>query len=146
MAAPKGNNFNPKGRPQKPIDWEEFQKLCEIQCTQLEMASFFGISPDTLSDRTKDYYQEDYSIIYKRFSEGGKCSLRRTQLKLAQKNTAMSIWLGKQWLGQKENIPETQVNDEINKRFVDVMSQIMSLQSSARKIDASSINSDIKSE
>ena len=31
-------------------------------------------------------------------------SLRRMQYKLAEKNTAMAIFLGKQYLGQKDNI------------------------------------------
>ncbi len=31
-------------------------------------------------------------------------SLRRTQFKLAEKNPTMAIWLGKQYLGQRDNI------------------------------------------
>ena len=31
-------------------------------------------------------------------------SLRRTQFKLAEKNPTMAIWLGKQQLGQRDNI------------------------------------------
>lgn len=102
MAAPKGNNFNPKGRPQKPIDWEEFEKLCALQCTSEEIASFLGIVKDTLYDRVKLQYGDDYSSIYKRFAESGKCSLRRNQFVLSKKNASMAIWLGKQWLGQKD--------------------------------------------
>lgn len=30
--------------------------------------------------------------------------MRRYQWKLAEKNTAMAIWLGKQMLGQKDNV------------------------------------------
>jgi hypothetical protein len=37
------------------------------------------------------------------FSEGGKASLRRRQWELAQKNTAMAIFLGKQYLGQRDS-------------------------------------------
>lgn len=94
---------NPAGRPPKEINWVEFEKLCELQCTQSEIASFFGCHPNTLSDRVKDEYEgEDYSTVYKKFSESGKCSLRRAQFKLAHKNSSMAIWLGKQWLGQKD--------------------------------------------
>ena len=31
-------------------------------------------------------------------------SLRRNQWKLAEKNTTMAIWLGKQYLNQKDNV------------------------------------------
>jgi len=92
----------PTGRPEKEIDWAVFEQLCHIQCTQSEMASFFKVHPETLADRTEKQFGETYSIMYKRFSEGGKSSLRRMQWKLAQKNTAMAIWLGKQYLGQKD--------------------------------------------
>lgn len=93
---------NPVGRPQKPIDWDEFEKLCAMQCTQEEMAGFFQVHRDTLSDRVVSNYGEEYSTIYKRFAEGGKCSLRRAQFKLAMKNSSMAIWLGKNWLDQKD--------------------------------------------
>jgi len=93
---------NPTGRPEKEIDWTMFEQLCHIQCTQSEIASFFKIHHDTLAYRTTAHYGESYSDVYKRYSDGGKMSLRRMQLKLAQKNAAMAIWLGKQYLGQKD--------------------------------------------
>ena len=128
MAAEKGNNYNPYGRPQKPIDWKLFEELCFIQCTQSEIASVLKLHPDTVREKAQDYYQHDFSTIYKELSEGGKASMRRTQLKLSQKNTAMSIWLGKQYLGQKDNALETMVHDEVDKRFNAVMDQLSSLQ------------------
>jgi len=97
---------NPVGRPEKEINWNEFEKLCELQCTQSEIASFLHVSKDTLSDRVGERYGEDYSTTYKKYSESGKCSLRRTQFKLSQKNTSMAIWLGKQWLSQKDHSKE----------------------------------------
>lgn len=36
------------GRPKIEIDFAEVDKLCQIQCTGEEIASFFGISYDTL--------------------------------------------------------------------------------------------------
>lgn len=146
MAAPKGNNFNPKGRPHKPIDWEEFEKLCGLQCTQSEMASWFHILPETLSIRVAEHYGEDYPTVYKKFSEHGKCSLRRLQLKHAQKNTSMAIFLGKQkqWLGQSDTPLEQIVSDVLEKKFDSVMSQIKETQQ-ARKISATTLNAEAKS-
>jgi hypothetical protein len=99
-----------KGRPPKVIDWRVFEQLCEIQCTASEIASVLRMCEDTLYVRVNKEYGEHYSVIYKRFSEAGKCSLRRFQFKLAQKNTSMAIWLGKQWLGQKD-ISREEVKD-----------------------------------
>lgn len=97
---------NPSGRPPKEINWSEFEKLCEIQCTQSEIASIFNIHRETLNLKISEHYGEDFPTIYKKYSEVGKSSLRRTQFKLAQKNTSMAIWLGKQWLGQKDHSKE----------------------------------------
>jgi len=95
----------PVGPPPKPIDWELFEQLCGIQCTQPEIASMLKVSDDTLRKKVLDNYGEKYSEIYKRFSESGKCSLRRNQFVLSKTNAAMAIWLGKQYLGQKEPDP-----------------------------------------
>jgi len=128
MAAPKGNNFNPKGRSKKEIDWEEFEKLCALQCTQSEIASFLKIHPNTLSDRVIDKYEEDYSTVYKKYSETGKCSLRRHQFVLSKKNAAMAIWLGKQWLGQKDTIQEMIVTNDLLERHDAIMNQLKQVQ------------------
>lgn len=115
MPAPSNNNFNPEGRPKKEIDWNLFEQLCAIQCTQEEIASMLKVHADTLRDRAKQYYEEeDYSSIYKKFSETGKCSLRRNQFVLSKKNSAMAIWLGKIWLGQSD---KSEIADEIAKQL-----------------------------
>ena len=90
------------GRPQKNINWDLFEQLCGLQCTQSEAASCLGVHPNTISDRVADHYGEDYSTVYKKFSENGKCSVRRNQFVLSKKNASMAIWLGKIWLGQKD--------------------------------------------
>lgn len=98
------------GRPKKEIDKDQFEKLCYLQCTLTEIASFFNCSEDTIENWCKrTYTNEDdqpmtFSEVYKIHSAGGKISLRRWQFKLAEHNTSMAIWLGKQLLGQKDNM------------------------------------------
>ena len=83
------------GRPKHPIDEAEVLKLAALQCTLEEMATFFDC---------------DISTIQKRFSkkiakarEQGRISLRHKQMQKAMSgNVVMLIWLGKQWLGQRE--------------------------------------------
>lgn len=85
------------GRPKKVIDYESVEKLAMLMCTEEEIANYLGISARTLQ---KD---EEFLRIYKKGLDFGKMSLRRTQFKLAQKSSAMAIFLGKQYLGQSDD-------------------------------------------
>ena len=84
------------GRPKKyNIDTHQVEQLAGFGCSNTEMASFFGCSPDLLE---KSY--SEFLIIGR---EGGKIRLRQYQWAAAKKgNVAMLIWLGKQMLGQSD--------------------------------------------
>ena len=103
------------GRPKKEIDYDAVEKLANIQCTQEEIASFLNLSIRTLQR------DAEFCRLYKKGRENGKMSLRRMQFKLAEKNTSMAIFLGKQYLGQRDavevnNTEElTKVNELLNK-------------------------------
>jgi len=74
--------------------------LAKIQCTQGEAAAVLGISRPTMVALLK----RD-KVARERWDNGlesGKASLRRNQFKLSETNAAMAIWLGKQYLGQRE--------------------------------------------
>lgn len=131
MAAAKGNCYNPDGRPPKDFDWVQFEELCYLQCTQEEIANVLKTTKETLIDAIKRKYNQDFPTVYKRFSAGGKMSLRRTQFKLAQKNTAMAIWLGKNYLDQKENQPVQIVTEEILINYEQMIHQLRALQAKA---------------
>jgi hypothetical protein len=103
---------NPKmGRPKIDIDIDQFEKLCNIQCTKEEIAGWFNCSEDTIENFCKKEYKETFSAVFKRHSGKGKVSLRRNQFKLSETNVTMAIFLGKQYLGQKDVI-ETYNNFE----------------------------------
>ena len=95
------------GRPQKEIDKKIFENLCGLQCTLEEIAGVFDCSADTIERWCKREYKETFAETYKKHSAKGKMSLRRIQFKLAEKSAAMAIFLGKNYLGQKDNIIET---------------------------------------
>ena len=95
-------------RPKKEIDYNAVEKLASIQCTQEEIANFLDISVRTLQR------DEEFCRLYKKGQDNGKMSLRRYQFKLAEKNTSMAIFLGKQYLGQRDVI-ETDNSKEIAK-------------------------------
>lgn len=89
-------------RPRKEINKEEFEKLCGIMCTKEEIAGWFKVSEDTIERFCKREYNDNFAEVYKKHSSMGRISLRRTQFKLAEKSPAMAIFLGKNYLGQKD--------------------------------------------
>lgn len=106
------------GRPKLIIDYEEVFKLSSIMCTQEEIASVLDISVRTLQR------DDEFCRIYNKGLDNARMSLRRKQFKLADKNTAMAIWLGKQYLGQVERMEmNIESNDEIQPSLKDVLNK-----------------------
>ena len=104
---------------QDRIDKKQFENLCGLQCTLLEICDFFDVEDDTLNSWCKKTYGTTFSEVFKQKRGKGQISLRRMQWKLAEKNTAMAIFLGKQYLGQKDKIEYTDdgmksINENIN--------------------------------
>lgn len=88
------------GRPRKELDLEQLRDLASIQCTHSEIAAVLRCSAAHIS------HNQNYLQIIKEGQQAGKKSLRRSQFELAKKSSAMAIWLGKQYLGQREPDPE----------------------------------------
>lgn len=84
------------------INWAQFEELCKIQCTQHEICAVLDVTDKTLVKHIKLHYDLPFSEIYKKYTEYGKASLRRIQLKLAHSSAGMAIFLGKQYLGQRD--------------------------------------------
>jgi hypothetical protein len=94
---------NKGGRPKKDIDAEQVAKLAAMQCSNVEIAAFFDCDEGTIRKR--------FSEILTKGRERGKITLRRLQWKAAESgNTAILIWLGKQYLGQTEKIENTELD------------------------------------
>lgn len=102
------------GRPRKEIEKEQFEKLCVILCTEEEIAAFFECSVDTIGRFCKREYGKTFAETYKTFESYGKISLRRSQFRLAEKSPAMAIFLGKNYLGQRDDF-EYQNNEAVEK-------------------------------
>lgn len=104
---------NRGGRPSKVIDIANFEKLCEMQCTIMEIANFFNCSHDTIERFCKKKYKMTFREVFAEKRSAGLISLRRTQFALAEKNPTMAIFLGKQYLGQRDLIgPNNSTSDE----------------------------------
>jgi len=84
------------GRPKIIIDYGLVKRLGSIMATQVEIASILDVSVRTLQR------DEEFCRMYKKGLENGKISLRQKQYKLAETNAAMAIFLGKNYLNQKD--------------------------------------------
>ena len=93
-----------KKQKQDNISRSLFENLCSIQCTKEEICAVLEVSEKTLNSWCNNVYGENFSLVFNEKREYGKSSLRRTQWKLAEKNPTMAIFLGKQYLGQRDNI------------------------------------------
>ena len=97
MSEPRKPN---RGRKPVEIDLESLEKLCQLQCTDQEIAGWFGVSTRTIENRRK---QPEFAEVMERGRAKGRISVRRAQMKMLEGgNGTMGVWLGKQVLGQRD--------------------------------------------
>ena len=110
------------GRPEVKIQKEDFEKLCSMQCTLVEIAGFFDCSEDTIENWCKKTYRgQTFSEVHKKKSAKGKISVRRKQFQVAEAgNVSMLIWLGKQYLDQKEPKQEVSLSAESDDSLIEM--------------------------
>lgn len=90
-------------RPRKEISQKEFEGLCVLQCTKLEICEALDVTDKTLESWCKRTYGAGFSEVFRQKRGRGFISLRRAQFRLAEKSAAMAIFLGKQYLGQTDS-------------------------------------------
>jgi len=83
------------------IDLVELEKLSSLHPTDSEVASWFGVSTKTIERRKSE---PDFAEALERGRSKGKLNLRRIQYKMAETNAVMAIFLGKNLLGQSDQI------------------------------------------
>ena len=90
-------------RTQKEIDWDKVNLYLKAGASQKKIAESLGIDRDTLRDRVKEKYGEDYSAYSASLHSMGELLIEVTQFQKALSgNIQMLLWLGKIRLGQKE--------------------------------------------
>lgn len=106
------------GRPTIEIDWEQFEKLCGLHCTLIEIAAWFKCSMDTIERACKRHYKESFAEVYSKKKSVGSISIRRKMYEIAMGgNCTMLIWLSKNLLGFTDKI-EQQVGAEVHANVV----------------------------
>lgn len=101
-------------RPIKNIDKHQFEALCQIQCTQEEICSVLDVDEKTLQKWCKKEYKQGFSQVFKTKRKLGHASLRKSQWDSAKGgNVTMQIWLGKQFLGQRDHVESVVAVDKV---------------------------------
>ena len=87
-------------RPEAKIDVTELEKLCNMQCTDEEIAAFFSVNKRTIERRRKVAKFRD---IMDQAKAKGRVSVRRHLFRLASNgNVAAAIFLAKNLLGYRD--------------------------------------------
>jgi hypothetical protein len=87
-------------RPEASIDLVELEKLCGMQCTDEEIAAFFGVSTRTIVRRRQ---VKRFNEVMERAKAKGRVSVRRSLFRLAAAgNIAAAIFLAKNLLGYRD--------------------------------------------
>lgn len=90
----------------KEINLDQVLYWIGLQATAEEIAGSFRVSTDTLNSKLQEYFGKNFTELKKVLGDGanGKLALRRNQFELSKTNASVAIWLGKQWLKQKDTI------------------------------------------
>lgn len=99
----------------KEIDWALLDNLIGIFCTLEECAGVLELSDETISTKIKEKFGMSFLAYFKQKNCKGKASLRRRQFEMSKTNPALAIWLGKQYLNQKD-VP---MIDQSNNTLID---------------------------
>lgn len=124
---PRKPTGNPNGRPLKEFNKKTFVDLVGMGCNQQEICWFFRdetgkpANIDTLSR----WCVREFGMTFQEYSKENKAialkiQLRKNQLELSKRSAAMGIWLGKQYLDQKEEIKVDNGNNELLQALTDL--------------------------
>lgn len=115
------------GRPSKSLDWSKIDFYLEAGSTGTQVAANLGIHPNTLYERCaqeKKMTFTDYSQLKK--SSGHSKILGKQYAKALQGDNSMLIWVGKQQLGQRDEIKTVQQFDGKLGNLLDVLMNVKS--------------------
>ena len=125
------------GRPRIEFDLAQIEGLGAIMATDVEIAQVYGCSVSTIEKRKVS--DADFLRALEKGRAAGKLSLRRTQWAVArgeearpatasaparaavQPHPTMLIWLGKQWLDQRDRQDVVTINqvEEFSEAYID---------------------------
>jgi len=123
------------GRPKVKMGLEEVENLSRLNCTMEELAAYFRVDVRTVQLRAQR--EPAFRAAIERGQALGRLSVRRQQTRLMdQGNPTISIWLGKQLLGQRDRL-EAEVTmkdgDMTLEQLLAIAAQLSALQKEKKK-------------
>ncbi len=102
-----GFGVDRSGAPAQPrntrrIDLTQLEQLCMLQCSDQELASWFGVAETKIQQLRK---RRSFREATERGRVKGRILVRRAQMRMLEKGSAtMARWLGKQILKQGDHV------------------------------------------
>jgi hypothetical protein len=95
------------GRPPRKFDIKIIENLCRIQCPIKEIEAVLNSDYNTLNKFCMGEIGKNFQTLHEEYKGVGRASLRRIQFQQAEKNPAMAIFLGKNWLSQTDRLEQS---------------------------------------
>ena len=98
-----------RGRPTVNFDKKQFIDLVALGCKQEEICWFFRDETGKVAniDTLSRWCKREFGVTFQEYSKQNslmalKIQLRRNQFEMSKHSVPMAIWLGKQYLSQKD--------------------------------------------
>lgn len=114
------------GRKKIIIDWKKVDKLLQAQCLGSGIATLLGLHPETLYSRCLTDHGISFTDYASEKKGAGKELLRMKQYEKAMGgDKTMLVWLGKQYLDQREKTDTNfHVDDQAEKNRQDLLEKM----------------------
>lgn len=132
---PRKPTGKPNGRPPVDIKEKDFDSLCAMQCTEEEIAAFYGCTIDTINNWCKRTFGKTFSEIYPQKRALGKASLRRAGFKMAQSNPSVHIFYAKNFLGMTDKVEQTVMEVEDLSSLAEMLRDDKEDESSGQRVE-----------
>ena len=104
----------PMGRKPIEIDWDTFNKLCSFPIKQDDISWILDVSVDKLANEIRAKFDMTFSEYMTKRQATLRLSLLQKQYQVAMNgNVSMLIWLGKNWLGQRDKFEEVKAEEPV---------------------------------
>ena len=117
---PRKPTGKPNGRPRKEFDKKTFQDLVGLGCSQEEICWYFRDETGKTAniDTLTRWCKREFGMTFQEYFKQNGCmalrmKVRKNQMRLSETSAAMAIFLGKNYLGQRDHT-EVELNTNID--------------------------------
>ena len=118
--------------PSRVIELKQVLYWMDLGASQEDIAGAHYVSVDTLQRRLKEVTGLTFAQIKEKCCGMAKIKLRRNQYKMSENNASMGIWLGKQWLGQRDMPLEIQ---QFNGKLSELLERLGKIETESNFVD-----------